>query len=146
MHTFARRVNYYETDRMGVVHHSNYIRYFEEARTHFMEEAGYPYARLEKEGIMSPVTAVSCAYKKPVHYPDLIKINVYLTSMTKFRCVFRYEVTDAGTGEIRATGRSEHCYLSETGGIVNIFKTNPDFFNTFLSEVDGEDIHGSKGR
>lgn len=138
MHFFSRRVNYYETDRMGVVHHSNYIRYFEEARTFFMEEVGYPYSRLEEEGIMSPVTAIACEYKKPVHYPDIIKIAVYLVSMTKFRCTFRYEVTDADTGEIRATGRSEHCYLYKTGSIVNMLKSNPEFYNTFLAEVDGE--------
>ncbi len=138
MRVYERRVNYYETDRMGVVHHSNYIRYFEEARTHFMEEAGYPYARLEAEGVMSPVTAIACEYKKPIHYPDTVKIAVYLVSMTKFRCTFRYEVTDAGTGDLRATGRSEHCYLTETGRIVNIQRENPGFIETFLKEVDGE--------
>ncbi len=138
MHTYERRVNYYETDRMGVVHHSNYIRYFEEARTHFMEEAGYPYARMEEEGVMSPVTAIACQYKKPVHYPDLIYIRVYLVSMTKFRCAFRYEVADGKTGELRATGTSEHCYLDMSGHIVNIQRQNPVFFETFLKEADGE--------
>ena len=59
MKTYLRTVNYYETDKMGVVHHSNYIRYFEEARTYFMEQVGYPYERLEREGIMSPVIGIS---------------------------------------------------------------------------------------
>ena len=87
---------------------------------------------------MSPVIGVACEYKKPVHYPDLINIRVYLVSMTKFRCTFRYEVVDGESGEIRATGRSEHCYLSETGQIVNIQRQNPAFFETFLKETDGE--------
>lgn len=136
MRRYSRRVNYYETDKMGVVHHSNYIRYFEEARTHFMDEAGYTYKRLEDEGIISPVIAVSCQYKKPVRYGDTVNIDVYLESMSKFRCKFRYEVTDAGTGERRAAGESEHCYLNGDGGIVNIQKDAPAFFETFLGEVE----------
>ncbi len=138
MHAYTRRVNYYETDKMGMVHHSNYIRYFEEARINFMEESGYPYPRLEEEGIISPVVSISCEYKRPVHYPDTVVINVYLVSMTKFRCTFRYEVKDAATGELRTTGQSQHCYLSASGGIVNIQKENPAFFETFLSQVDGQ--------
>ncbi len=137
MHRFVRRVNYYETDKMGVVHHSNYIRYFEEARTFFMEEAGYDYPRLEREGIMSPVISVECEYKKPVRYGDTVNIDVYLVSMTAFRCAFRYEVSDAATGERRAVGRSEHCYLNGEGGIVNIQRQRPEFFDAFLPEVEG---------
>ena len=49
------KVQYYETDQMGVVHHSNYIRWFEEARAEWMEAVGLPYAQLEAEGIASPV-------------------------------------------------------------------------------------------
>lgn len=135
MVAYERRVNYYETDKMGVVHHSNYIRYFEEARTHFMEIAGYPYPRLEAEGVMSPVIAVSCEYKKPVRYPEDITVEVTLTSMGKFRCAFRYEVKGPD-GTLRATGTSQHCYLSEDGAIVNIQKTNPTFFQTFLAMAE----------
>ncbi len=138
MRTYLRTVNYYETDKMGVVHHSNYIRYFEEARTYFMEQVGYPYERLEREGIMSPVIGVSCEYKKPVHYPDTVAIDVYLISMSKFRCAFRYEVRDAKTGDKRATGASQHCFLDEKGGIVNMAKNNPAFLETFEGECEGE--------
>ena len=137
MRRYVRRVNYYETDKMGVVHHSNYIRYFEEARTYFMEAAGYDYPRLEREGIMSPVISIECQYKKPVRYGDTVNIDVYLMSMTRFRCVFRYEVTDAATGERRSTGKSEHCFLNESGGIVNIERDKPEFFRVFSGEVDG---------
>ena len=62
------KVQYYETDQMGVVHHSNYIRWFEEARAEWMEAVGLPYARLEAEGIASPVLSVACAYRRPVRY------------------------------------------------------------------------------
>ncbi len=137
MRTYLRRVNYYETDKMGVVHHSNYIRYFEEARTWFMEQVGYPYERLEREGIMSPVIGIGCEYKKPVRYPDTVAIDVHLVSMGKFRCAFRYEVRDAETGELRATGTSQHCYLTEKGGIVNMEKADPAFLAAFAPECEG---------
>ena len=64
MSTYIHQVNYYECDRMGVTHHSNYIRFMEEARVARMEELGYGYAKMEEDGIVSPVMSVSCEYKK----------------------------------------------------------------------------------
>ena len=55
MKDYIRKVQYYETDRMGIVHHSNYIRWFEEARIFYMEKMGYSYSEMEKTGIMIPV-------------------------------------------------------------------------------------------
>jgi len=138
MKSYIRKVNYYETDQMGVVHHSNYIRYFEEARTSFMEQAGYPYARLEAEGILSPVVSVSCRYLKPVRYGESVEIRVYLTRMSRVKTAFRYEVADAATGELRATGESEHGYLDRNGRIVSVQKTAPEFYETFLRETEPE--------
>ena len=139
MRSYIRKVNYYETDQMGVVHHSNYIRYFEEARTSFMEQAGYPYARLEAEGILSPVVSVSCRYLKSVRYGESVEIRVYLTRMTRVKTAFRYEVLDAATGELRASGESEHAYLDRNGRIVSAQKTAPAFYETFLRELEPEE-------
>ena len=61
---FQRKINYYETDRMGVVHHSNYIRYLEEARCYFLENIGIPFEVLEENGITIPVLGVNCTYKQ----------------------------------------------------------------------------------
>ena len=59
---YQRPVQYYETDRMQIVHHSNYIRWMEEARIDFLRQIGWDYAKLESIGIISPVTAVNCKY------------------------------------------------------------------------------------
>lgn len=56
-------VQYYETDQMGVVHHSNYIRWFEEARVFFMDQMGFGYDKMEKSGVSSPVIEARCAYR-----------------------------------------------------------------------------------
>ena len=63
MEPYVHKVQYYETDKMGIVHHSNYIRWMEEARIDFLERMGWPYDRLENEGIISPVIGVDCKYK-----------------------------------------------------------------------------------
>ena len=136
MKIYLRTVNYYETDQMAVVHHSNYIRYFEEARTSFMEQAGYPYARLEAEHIMSPVVSVSCEYRRPIHYPDTVEIRVSLVKMTHARCAFDYVIVDHETGELRAKGHSEHCYLDSEGRILSIKRSNPLFYECFLAELE----------
>lgn len=57
---YVHTVQYYETDKMGITHHSNYIRWMEEARTAFLAEKGWPYDRLEKDGVFSPVVSVNC--------------------------------------------------------------------------------------
>ena len=139
METYIRKVNYYETDQMGYVHHSNYIRYFEEARTYFMEQAGYPYARVEREGVISPVVSVSCRYRHPVHYGETVAIRTRLTAMTRVKFLFSYEVVDAETGELRATGESEHCYLDREGRIVSMQKVNPEFYACFLATLEPQE-------
>ncbi len=136
MKSCFRKINYYETDKMGVVHHSNYFRFFEEARTSFMEQAGFTYPRLEAEGIISPVTAISCRFHRPVKYGETVRIDVRLTSMTRTRCAFSYEVLGED-GTLRATGESEHCYLDASGRPVNIQRTSPEFFAVFSTLVDG---------
>ena len=73
---YQHKVQYYETDKMGITHHSNYIRWMEEARVDYMAQLGYPYDRLEREGIGSPVLEAHCNYKHSTTYPDVIKIAV----------------------------------------------------------------------
>ena len=87
MSTYIHKVNYYETDKMGITHHSNYIRFMEEARTNFLSEIGYPMTQLEAEGIASPVVSVSCEYKHSTTYSDEIEIEVKLVQYTGVRLI-----------------------------------------------------------
>ena len=99
------KVQYYETDQMGVVHHSNYIRWFEEARAEWMEAVGLPYAQLEAEGIASPVLSVACAYRRPVRYGEIARIRVRLTAYNGVKLSVAYRVEDAATGQERIDPR-----------------------------------------
>lgn len=139
MRYFERTVNYYETDQMAIVHHSNYIRYFEEARVSFMDQVGYPYARLEKEGIVSPTISVSCKYIHAVRFGDRIRIGVRLYKITRLKCFFSYEITDAETGEIRAKGTTEHGFLNRDGKPIIMPKDTPEFYETFLNKLEPEE-------
>ena len=136
MKIYKIKVNYYETDKMGVVHHSNYIRYFEEARTYFLEEIGFPYSKIEQEKIISPVTSVTCQYKKPALYGETLDIEIKLVGLSAVKSTFSYIVKNQN-GEINATGQSEHCFLNDKGRIITI-KSMPSFKEALDKELEEE--------
>lgn len=86
------RVRYYETDCMGIVHHSNYIRYYEVARTEMLREFGTTYQQMEQAGIMLPVLDVRSSYGSPAYDDDLLTIRVTLAEMPKVKMRFDYEI------------------------------------------------------
>ena len=75
---YQHKVQYYETDQMGIVHHSNYIRWFEEARTDYMEKMGMGYDQMEEKGILSPVLSVDAEYLQMVHFGGTVTIEVFI--------------------------------------------------------------------
>lgn len=115
MFEYRRKVNYYETDKMGITHHSNYVRWMEEARIAFLEHLGCGYAQLEAEGLTSPVLAVECQYKRPTTFNDEIKIGVSVEKYNGIRITFGYEIVKTATNEVAAIGKTEHCFLDKTG-------------------------------
>ena len=110
---YEHHVKYYETDQMAIVHHSNYIRWFEEARCDFMDQIGVSYQSVEARGILIPVVDVSCNYLISARYGDQMEIRPILTQYTGVRMSFRYEVRFAADGRLAATGTSSHCFLDE---------------------------------
>lgn len=127
MSTYIHKVNYYETDKMGITHHSNYIRFMEEARMNFLSEAGYPMTRLEAEGITSPVVSVNCEYKQPTTYSDEIEIEATLTQYTGVKLSLSYVMKNINTGAIVAVASSSHCFIDENGRPIAVKKHFPDF-------------------
>ena len=86
------RVRYSETDNMGIVHHSNYVCYYEIARTEMLREFGTTYRELENSGIMMPVLDMECHYIKPAHYDDLLTVRVTLAKLPTVRIRFDYQI------------------------------------------------------
>ena len=136
MYIFERKINYYETDKMGVVHHSNYIRFFEEARCNFLEESDLPYDKMEARGIMSPVLGVTCKYKQHVTYGDTIKIHSYIKEFSGVKFTVCYEIYNKATGILCVTGESYHCFTDSNLKPLNIKKHHNDVFEKFMSLVE----------
>ncbi|HBU13364.1 MAG TPA: acyl-CoA thioesterase [Clostridiales bacterium] len=129
---FIRKANYYETDQMGIIHHSNYIRYFEEARIHFMNELGFGYDKVVAGGVDIAVLEVRCRYKTMVRYGDTMRIHVTIKELTPARLVVGYRIEDNETGELKTTGESTHCFLScGEHRVVRLSKTLPELYGLF---------------
>ncbi len=136
---FERKINYYETDRMGVVHHSNYIRYLEEARCDWLEKLDMPFEVLEENGITIPVLGVNCTYKYHVTFADTLLIRVFVTEYTGVRMTVSYSVTDKKTGKTVMEAETKHCFTNRNLKPINLKKHAPEFSKKFESTVESKE-------
>lgn len=126
MENYIHKVHYYETDKMGITHHSNYVRWMEEARVKFLDEIGYGYAQLEKDGISSPVIGIECSYKAPTTFDDEIEIAISIEEYTGVKLVINYIMKNKKNGGEVMLGKSKHCFLDGTGRPINLKKKMPE--------------------
>ncbi len=132
---FKRKVAYYETDRMGIVHHSNYIRYFEEARLYWLEEHSLAYDTLESMGVMLPVVSVSANYYKPLKFGDTFSIETKLIHYTNTKITLSYQVKNATNGELCATGESVHGFVDNNFKPIALKRVYPQTFELFKNAL-----------
>ncbi len=130
MKPYKHFTQYYETDQMGIIHHSNYIRWLEEARVDFMDQMGFGYYRMEAEGIFSPVIEVSCRYKQMVHFHEWVEIMVKIKKYNGVRLCLDYEIArNDGTEKepvLCAVASSTHCFIDKEGAILMLKKACPE--------------------
>ena len=138
MISYKRRAVYYETDRMKIVHHSNYIRYFEEARINFMHEIGCDVLEMENKVLLIPNVDAYARYIKPIRFSDEFNVDVKLTQFTGSRMVFEYKITLCKTNEVAATGHTMHCFASESLKPVSIKHTFPEYYNILKNNISAE--------
>lgn len=124
---YEHKAQYYETDQMGIIHHSNYIRWFEEARVNLMEQLGLGYDIMEQEGIISPVLSVQCDYKSMTHFNDVVLIQAKVLEYTGVKLTISYVVSDKKTSEVRCTGESKHCFLNKESRPISLKRSHPKF-------------------
>ena len=134
MNLYTHKVNYYETDKMGITHHSNYIRFMEEARVDFLSQIGFPFDKIEEEGIISPVIRVEYSYRKTTTFADVISIKVEVDKLSPVKLCLKYELTC--NGEVCGIGKSEHCFLNQEGRPVIVEKEKPEFFNALKNSME----------
>lgn len=131
---YIHTVQYYETDKMGITHHSNYIRWMEEARVDFLSQIGWDYARLEEMGIISPVLSVSCDYKKTTTFSDQVSISVSVKEFKGVKLHLAYEMRDK-YGNVVCQGTSSHAFLNREGKPIRMKQENPELFDTLSKMV-----------
>ena len=132
---YQHKTQYYETDQMKIIHHSNYIRWFEEARSDFMEQLGLSYAEMENMGIIVPVLSISADYKSMVRFGETVTITIKVMTYNGVKLELAYEISDAETNELRTTGSSLHCFLNETGRPISLKRKRPALHEMFLAQL-----------
>lgn len=131
---YIHTVQYYETDRMGITHHSNYIRWMEEARVDFLSQIGWDYARLEEMGIISPVLNVSCDFKKTTTFSDRVSISVSIKEFKGVKLHLAYEMKDKD-GNVVCLAASSHAFLNTEGRPIRMKQEYPELFDTLTNLV-----------
>lgn len=129
---YEHEAQYYETDQMGIIHHSNYLRWFESARIQYLKEIGIDYGKCEEMGLISPVMEVTCTYKSMVRFGDTVQIYTTFQEYTGVKFYVAYEVRDKATGELRTTGRSKHCFTDKSGRPISLQRNYPELHQKFL--------------
>ncbi|MFC4024426.1 acyl-CoA thioesterase [Oceanobacillus longus] len=151
-HQQIMRVQYKDTDQMGVVHHANYVSLFEVGRTEWMRNAGFAYSKMESMGLLLPVVDLNLNYLKPGRYDDVIAIFTKVSQFSKVRLQFDYEarrIGDASSfstqlppsgqidtphGELLASGTTLHTWVNLEWKPVRIDRVAPEVYALLQSE------------
>ncbi len=128
MEPYIHTVHYYETDKMGITHHSNYIRWMEEARVDFLNQIGWGFDRMEELGIASPVLSVSSHYKHSTKFADKVQIEAYVKDCSGLKLFIGYEMKNTATGETVCNGETSHCFMTLEGRPIRLQKEYPQLF------------------
>lgn len=137
IHPYEHHAKYYETDQMGIIHHSNYIKWMEEARMDLMEQIGLSYKQMEEMEIISPVLSVEVEYRSMVHFDDVVVIQTKLTKYNGIKMEVEYEMYDKKTGELRTVAKSSHCFLTRSGQPISLKRSYPELDTKFFQMKDG---------
>ena len=137
MERYCRKVYYYETDKMAIVHNANYLRIFEESRLDYMIQAGVPYSEIEAKGVLIPQTEAYVSYKHTLEFGDEFCVAVKLAAYNGVRMTLEYEIRRKSDELLIATGKTTHCFVDETTRIpLNLKKKLPEESALLTSLLD----------
>ncbi|MCP3025971.1 thioesterase family protein [Halobacillus sp. A5] len=129
-------VRYQETDMMGVVYHANYLVWFEIGRTSLIEDLGFYYHEIEKQGVVSPVVDASIQFKRPVRYGDEVFVKTWVKAYDGLRITYGYHV-EHHNGELAVSGETKHVIVKkDTFRPVSIRKHFPDWHDAYLRAME----------
>ena len=134
MWEYRRKVRYYETDRMGVVHHSNYLRLIEDARMDWIRDHVMNYNDMEKLGLIIPAVSALGNFKAFLRYDDEFSVTMKLVKFTGVRLEFTYEIHNTQTGELCYDGESIHYFAAgDDYHPISIKRKFPEIYEAFAA-------------
>ncbi|HEX8844570.1 MAG TPA: thioesterase family protein [Pyrinomonadaceae bacterium] len=140
-HETLVRVRYAETDKMGVVHHANYLIWFEIGRTEFCRARGFSYRDMEENDHAFLVVAESyCRYKAPAYYDDELLIRTHITELRRRSLRFGYEIVRYADGQVIAEGETGHVVTDGQGHV----RSFPAGYSQILAAAPESAIHMSQ--
>jgi len=122
------RVIYADTDAMSVVYHTNYIKWFEVGRTELLRSIGYPYSKLEEDGVLLPVAECNCKFRAPAVYDDLLEISAAISEVKSATITLEYEIRRQETGALLATGWTKHAVTDPAFKPIRLRDRNPGLY------------------
>jgi acyl-CoA thioester hydrolase len=128
-------VRYAETDKMGIVHHSNYLIWFEAGRTDFIKGSNISYSDMEEKGIFIPLSESSSKYIAAAKYEDELIIKTWVKELTPIKVEFSYSVIREKDQKEIAKGSTLHVFVSTDFKIINLKKSHPEIFDKLQSLV-----------
>ena len=138
MYKYTRDVFYYETDKMGIVHHSNYVRWLEEARDAYFNEIDLAYVETERLGYLCPITDVSMKYKYPARFGEAFTVKMKVTKYTGVRFKVVYEVVNE-EGKLLVEAESSHAFVDPDLKPVSLARAIPERHLIFKSILEADE-------
>lgn len=141
---YEREIHYYETDRMGVVHHSNYARILEECRIDMMGHYGLPYVKLEEMGYMIPVLELSEKFTESIRFGEIVKVVPEIYKVSAYKFYIRYTIYDYDMQHVKHTAMTSHCFLNNDFQPVSLKKEAPDLYDQLQTMANPESSDSDK--
>lgn len=139
IYPYRRKIYYYETDKMGIVHHSNYVRILEEARIDFLAQAEMSFEKIESMGLMMPILSVECHYKRPLTFGTAFAVYPKITKFNGAVMDIEYKVINLDSGELSLTGKSSQCFTDMNLKPIRTRQKYPEIYSV-LSEYNGYEV------
>jgi acyl-CoA thioester hydrolase len=114
------RVRFAETDAMGIVHHASYLLYFEVGRVELTRQAGASYGELEAGGHSLAVSGVEVRYMATAHFDQMLTVRTQVKDIRSRSITLTYEILDADTGQLLASGTTRHVCVDHKGVVKRI--------------------------
>ena len=129
---YEHHTKYHETDQQGIIHHSNYVKWMEDARMNLMEQLGLGYKQMETMELMSPVLSMSIEFRSVVKFDDTVVIDTQLIAYDGYKMEIAYRIYDKKTGEDRAIAKSKHCFVNKSGMPISLKRVYPELDTKFF--------------